>query len=218
MKLLLTVLGGMMMIDLLSITPELVAKYSESCDAISLIESLSKEQQIIPEASEEFYSLIKNWKDKEFRKKSLDLLKKDGIDVTRTPKIIVIEWGGGGIPYRALYLAEFAYFIRVSDSEKIQTKKININADMHADINAIIKIISQNNFYGNITGEGADFRTYVVTILDEAKEKTAIIYGASVANIKNKKDRNDNEKDTVSIWDLIMNIKKNCGIKPESGA
>lgn len=219
MKLLLILLGCIMMMDLSAITPELVTKYPESCSVISLIELLSKEQQIIPESSEEFYSLAKNWKDKDFRKKSLDLLKKDGFDITHTKKFIVIEWGGGGIPYRALYLSEFAYFVCVSGSEKIQTRKININTDIHDDINAIIKIIKQNNFYGNITGEGADFQTYVITIFDnEAKEKTAIIYGASVANIKDKKDKNDNEKDTIAVWDLIMNIKESCGIKPDSGA
>jgi len=207
------------MLNTQAIEQENIDAYSTFSDVSAQIPLLAKRQNIFSETVDEINTLIIGWKKENIRKKSLKLLTENGFDIANSKNIIVIEWGGGGLSYRALYLSENVFFIGELDDKNLSIKKIDIDKNMLKETIAIQSMIEKEDYEGNISSAGDDFQTYIVTILSNTdKEKPIVIYGASVANIKDKKSKTNNEKDTITIFDLIMKIKKNCYIKPESGA
>lgn len=219
MRLIAIILGVSMVINASAIMPENINSYSTFKHVIAQVALLSKRQFVYAETVDEINALINNWKGSNIRKKSLTLLKENGFDVASSKNIMVIEWGGGGLPYRALYLSDAIFFIRESENRNLVAKKISVKKSILLEENFIKKIIEKANYKGDISGVGDDFTTYIITIFNDAeREKVVIIYGASEENIKSKKERTDNDRDTLSLFDLIMKIKKSCSIKPGSGA
>lgn len=221
MKFLMILLGMILMINAQAVEQKKVDTYSTFSGVMGQMSLLSKKQNVLFETVCEINTLITGWAKENIRKKSLKLLAENGFDIARSKNIIVIEWGGGGISYRALYLSEKIFFVRKADDRSLQIEKtvMDKTLQIQTEVNSITEIMGSDKYIGNISGFGFDFQTYIVTILDgTGKEKTAIIYGASITDIKDKKDKTDNEKDTIAIWDLIMRIRKSFDIKPEGGA
>lgn len=181
---------------------------------------LSRDKDVLAVTRREVDRLVASWKQRDLRKKSLILLKKANFNTLESGKIVVVEWGGGGLGYRALYLSKRIFYIReLGDQLKIDEILVKDSLKLKEDIHAIIEILKKNSDYiGNISGFSFDTQTYFLTFLNEKEiKKSIIISGSSVIKIK-KKDMSANERNTISLWDLIMMIKENCKLSPESGA
>lgn len=181
---------------------------------------LSRDKDVLAVTRREVDRLVASWKQRDLRKKSLILLKKANFNTLESGKIVVVEWGGGGLGYRALYLSKRIFYIReLGDQLKIDEILVKDSLKLKEDIHAIIEILKKDSDYiGNISGFSFDTQTYFLTFLNEKEiKKSIIISGSSVIKIK-KKDMSANERNTISLWDLIMMIKENCKLSPESGA
>lgn len=181
---------------------------------------LSRDKDVLAVIRREVDRLVASWKQRDLRKKSLILLKKANFNTLESGKIVVVEWGGGGLGYRALYLSKRIFYIReLGDQLKIDEILVKDSLKLKEDIHAIIEILKKDSDYiGNISGFSFDTQTYFLTFLNEKEiKKSIIISGSSVIKIK-KKDMSANERNTISLWDLIMMIKENCKLSPESGA
>lgn len=181
---------------------------------------LSRDKDVLAVTRREVDRLVASWKQRDLRKKSLILLKKAIFNTLESGKIVVVEWGGGGLGYRALYLSKRIFYIReLGDQLKIDEILVKDSLKLKEDIHAIIEILKKDSDYiGNISGFSFDTQTYFLTFLNEKEiKKSIIISGSSVIKIK-KKDMSANERNTISLWDLIMIIKENCKLSPESGA
>ena len=181
---------------------------------------LSRDKDVLAVTRREVDRLVASWKQKDLRKKSLILLKKANFNTLESGKIVVVEWGGGGLGYRALYLSKRIFYIReLGDQLKIDEILVKDSLKLKEDIHAIIEILKKDSDYiGNISGFSFDTQTYFLTFLNEKEiKKSIIISGSSVIKIK-KKDMSANERNTISLWNLIMMIKENCKLSPESGA
>lgn len=181
---------------------------------------LSRDKDVLAVTRREVDRLVASWKQRDLRKKSLILLKKANFNTLESGKIVVVEWGGGGLGYRALYLSKRIFYIReLGDPLKIDEILVKDSLKLKEDIHAIIEILKKDSDYiGNISGFSFDTQTYFLTFLNEKEiKKSIIISGSSVIKIK-KKDMSANERNTISLWDLIMMIKENCKLSPESGA
>lgn len=181
---------------------------------------LSRDKDVLAVTRREVDRLVASWKQRDLRKKSLILLKKANFNTLESGKIVVVEWGGGGLGYRALYLSKRIFYIReLGDQLKIDEILVKDSLKLKEDIHAIIEILRKDSDYiGNISGFSFDTQTYFLTFLNEKEiKKSIIISGSSVIKIK-KKDMSANERNTISLWDLIMMIKENCKLSPESGA
>lgn len=181
---------------------------------------LSRDKDVLAVTRREVDRLVASWKQRDLRKKSLILLKKANFNTLESGKIVVVEWGGGGLGYRALYLSKRIFYIReLGDQLKIDEILVKDSLKLKEDIHAIIEILKKDSDYiGNISGFSFDTQTYFLTFLNEKEiKKSIIISGSSVIKIK-KKDMSANERNTISLWDLIMMIKENCKFSPESGA
>lgn len=181
---------------------------------------LSRDKDVLAVTRREVDRLVASWKQRDLRKKSLILLKKANFNTLESGKIVVVEWGGGGLGYRALYLSKRIFYIReLGDQLEIDEILVKDSLKLKEDIHAIIEILKKDSDYiGNISGFSFDTQTYFLTFLNEKEiKKSIIISGSSVIKIK-KKDMSANERNTISLWDLIMMIKENCKLSPESGA
>lgn len=181
---------------------------------------LSRDKDVLAVTRREVDRLVASWKQRDLRKKSLILLKKANFNTLESGKIVVVEWGGGGLGYRALYLSKRIFYIReLGDQLKIDEILVKDSLKLKEDIHAIIEILKKDSDYiGNISGFSFDTQTYFLTFLNEKEiKKSIIISGSFVIKIK-KKDMSANERNTISLWDLIMMIKENCKLSPESGA
>ncbi len=181
---------------------------------------LSRDKDVLAVTRREVDRLVASWKQRDLRKKSLILLKKANFNTLESGKIVVVEWGGGGLGYRALYLSKRIFYIReLGDQLKIDEILVKDSLKLKEDIHAIIEILKKDSDYiGNISGFSFDTQTYFLTFLNEKEiKKSIIISGSSVIKIK-KKDMSANERNTISLWNLIMMIKENCKLSPESGA
>ena len=181
---------------------------------------LSRDKDVLAVTRREVDRLVASWKQRDLRKKSLILLKKANFNTLESGKIVVVEWGGGGLGYRALYLSKRLFYIReLGDQLKIDEILVKDSLKLKEDIHAIIEILKKDSDYiGNISGFSFDTQTYFLTFLNEKEiKKSIIISGSSVIKIK-KKDMSANERNTISLWDLIMMIKENCKLSLESGA
>lgn len=181
---------------------------------------LSRDKDVLAVTRREVDRLVASWKQRDLRKKSLILLKKANFNTLESGKIVVVEWGGGGLGYRALYLSKRIFYIReLGDQLKIDEILVKDSLKLKEDIHAIIEILKKDSDYiGNISGFSFDTQTYFLTFLNEKEiKKSIIISGSSVIKIK-KKDMSANERNTISLWDLIMMIKENCKLSPENGA
>ena len=181
---------------------------------------LSRDKDVLAVTRREVDRLVASWKQRDLRKKSLILLKKANFNTLESGKIVVVEWGGGGLGYRALYLSKRIFYIReLGDQLKIDEILVKDSLKLKEDIHAIIEILKKDSDYiGNISGFSFDTQTYFLTFLNEKEIKKSIIIScSSVIKIK-KKDMSANERNTISLWDLIMMIKENCKLSPESGA
>ena len=181
---------------------------------------LSRDKDVLAVTRREVDRLVASWKQRDLRKKSLILLKKANFNTLESGKIVVVEWGGGGLGYRAFYLSKRIFYIReLGDQLKIDEILVKDSLKLKEDIHAIIEILKKDSDYiGNISGFSFDTQTYFLTFLNEKEiKKSIIISGSSVIKIK-KKDMSANERNTISLWDLIMMIKENCKLSPESGA
>ncbi len=181
---------------------------------------LSRDKDVLAVTRREVDRLVASWKQRDLRKKSLILLKKANFNTLESGKIVVVEWGGGGLGYRALYLSKRIFYIReLGDQLKIDEILVKDSLKLKEDIHAIIEILKKDSDYiGNISGFSFDTQTYFLTFLNEKEiKKSIIISGSSVIKIK-KKDMSANERNTISLWDLIMMIKENCKLSLESGA
>jgi len=92
-------------------------------------------------------------------------------------------------------------------------REIDTNSDIFENANAISLIAQKDDEHGNISWLGDDFQTYIITLLGE-REKTLILYEAAVFHIRDKSPKNEKEKISLKIYDLIMKLKKSCDIKP----
>ena len=181
---------------------------------------LSRDKDVLAVTRREVDRLVASWKQRDLRKKSLILLKKANFNTLESGKIVVVEWGGGGLGYRALYLSKRIFYIReLGDQLEIDEILVKDSLKLKEDIHAIIEILKKDSDYiGNISGFSFDTQTYFLTFLNEKEiKKSIIISGSSVIKIK-KKDMSANERNTISLWDLIMMIKENCKLSLESGA
>ncbi len=176
---------------------------------------LSRDKDVLAVTRREVDRLVASWKQRDLRKKSLILLKKANFNTLESGKIVVVEWGGGGLGYRALYLSKRIFYIReLGDQLKIDEILVKDSLKLKEDIHAIIEILKKDSDYiGNISGFSFDTQTYFLTFLNEKEiKKSIIISGSSVIKIK-KKDMSANERNTISLWDLIMMIKENCKLR-----
>lgn len=221
MKIICIISGIIAAINVSAATPDDIENYSTFKSVTNQVSLLSKQEAIFPVTVDEINRLITGWQKEDIRKKSLALLKQNGLDIADSKQLVIIEWGGGGVPYRALYLAPAAFLVRESANRQLTVEKIAADktGEITKDANFIRQLFKDSQYQGNITGVGYDVRTYIVTVLDgAAKEKTAVIYGTVEIDIYRGKDKTDQEKDTVAVYKSILSIKKSCGIKPESGA
>lgn len=198
---------------------ETIREFISFDGVVARIASLKEGQGVYSEMVDEITRLITNWKKADVRAKALSLLKKEGFELSKDKKILIMEWGGGGVPYRALYLSESVYYIRQSDKEELQVEKQSLLPKVSKDADSIQRIIEKKEYEGDISGGGFDFQTYILTTLgSDEQDKVVVIYGAAVARIKDKKDKDDNMENTLKVYELIQSIRALCKIKAESGA
>ncbi|UKI33563.1 MAG: hypothetical protein L6W00_09085 [Lentisphaeria bacterium] len=150
---------------------------------------LSRDKDVLAVTRREVDRLVASWKQRDLRKKSLILLKKANFNTLESGKIVVVEWGGGGLGYRALYLSKRIFYIReLGDQLKIDEILVKDSLKLKEDIHAIIEILKKDSDYiGNISGFSFDTQTYFLTFLNEKEiKKSIIISGSSVIKIKKR--------------------------------
>ena len=104
------VLAGMIsMLQLGAVTPEDIEAYAEFKDTAAQLELLTVGGDV-SWGKEEVASLITRWADAGLRANVIKALAKNGFDLAQLEWALVIEWGGGGVPYSALYIADKAAF------------------------------------------------------------------------------------------------------------
>ena len=206
-----------MMFSADAIERKYIDEYVSFSGAMAQMSLLAKSGDVFGATRDEINMLIADWKKSEVRSNALKLLAKHGFDIAEADDLVVIEWGGGGVPYRALYLSKAVFFVRESSTGDLSVEKKEVNGDVRNNAALIKEIIEKKKYKGNISGGGLDIRTHIVTIVGAA-HNTAIIYGGAVSIISRKQNLTDNEKDTMAVWRLIWKIRQACVIKPESGA
>ena len=207
-----------MMFSADAIERKYIDEYVSFSGAIAQMSLLAKSGNVFRETKDEIDMLIADWKKSGVRSNALKLLAKHGFDIAEADDLVVIEWGGGGILYRALYLSKTVFFVRESSTGDLSVEKKEINGDVRNNAALIKEIIEKKKYAGDISGGGSDIPTFIVTIIG-AGHKTAIIYDAPPLDVlSGKRKPNDNEKNTLFLMELIWKIRRAYGIKPESGA
>ena len=164
---------------------------------------------------------IQDWKKDNFRKKALNLLECKSVNIRKSNKMVVIEWGGDGVPYSALFFLKAIYFIKDNGAGDMLIEKIEKTAEMKEvfkNVDMLINIVEKSKYKGDISGDGEDILTYIITILHGDEDKSVIIYEAAIPDIEENNDRTGNKKLTIMIWEFIIKIKKICNINLDSGA
>lgn len=202
------VLAGMIsMLQLGAVTPEDIEAYAEFKDTAAQLELLTVGGDV-SWGKEEVASLITRWADAGLRANVIKALAKNGFDLAQLEWALVIEWGGGGVPYRALYIADKAFLLEEQD-KKIAVNELTLNDDIRNGVAELRKLLIEDQYEGVIAGAGADIRTYIVTAFDKEGGQTAIIYDAVTG---------ESSEDTGAALKAIAGIKEKCNIAGESGA
>jgi len=174
--------------------------------------------RVVSESAADIESTIRDWKKDDLRKKALTLLADNGINIQESNKGIAIEWGGGGVPYSAMFFLDAVWLIRDHGAGDLSIKKISETKDAMEDVHPLIRTITETKYEGDITGDGEDIPTYIITLFHDKSNQTVILYEAAVPEI-GEENGGDPRKDlTVKILERIMKIKEKCNIKPDSGA
>ena len=202
------VLAGMIsMLQLGAVTPEDIEAYAEFKDTAAQLELLTVGGDV-SWGKEEVASLITRWADAGLRANVIKALAKNGFDLAQLEWALVIEWGGGGVPYRALYIADKAFLLEEQD-KKIAVNELTLNDDIRMGVADLRKLLIEDQYEGVIAGAVADIRTYIVTAFDKEGGQTAIIYDAVTG---------ESSEDTGAALKAIAGIKEKCNIAGESGA
>ncbi len=202
------VLAGMIsMLQLGAVTPEDIEAYAEFKDTAAQLELLTVGGDV-SWGKEEVASLITRWADAGLRANVIKALAKNGFDLAQLEWALVIEWGGGGVPYSALYIADKAFLVEEQD-KKIAVNELTLNDDIRNGAAELRKLLIEDQYEGVIAGAGADIRTYIVTAFDKEGGQTAIIYDAVTG---------ESSEDTGAALKAIAGIKEKCNIAGESGA
>jgi len=217
MKRVLLIISVIFAMSSFAITPDIIIKFLNFDNIEFVLTTLAKQESVYSPTVDEIKSLTAGWKKRNCRIKAIDLLKQKNIDIFSGKNALIIEWGGGGISYRAFFLSERAFFVQGFGDGVFQMREIDTNSDILGNANAIKVIAQKDGENGNISWLGDDFQTYIITTLGES-EKTLILYEAAVFYIKNKSPKNENEKNSLKIYDLILKLQKSCEIKPATGA
>ena len=123
------VLAGMIsMLQLGAVTPEDIEAYAEFKDTAAQLELLTVGGDV-SWGKEEVASLITRWADAGLRANVIKALAKNGFDLAQLEWALVIEWGGGGVPYSALYIADKAFLVEEQD-KKIAVNELTLNDDI----------------------------------------------------------------------------------------
>ena len=176
------------------------------------MEHLAKADNVFSATVDEVNREIADWKKAELRSTALKLLAERGFDTAASDRVIVIEWGGGGIGYGALYFAERAFVVREKE-RGLSIREVDVNGRIRKRFADLDEFLEKRKYAGNVSGGGCDIPTFVITVLG-AGSKTVIVYDA-VWRVKNMTDV---ERDTLAVVELIDKIHEACGIPPESGA
>lgn len=195
------------MLQLGAVTPEDIEAYAEFKDTAAQLELLTVGGDV-SWGKEEVASLITRWADAGLRANVIKALAKNGFDLAQLEWALVIEWGGGGVPYRALYIADKAFLLEEQD-KKIAVNELTLNDDIRNGVAELRKLLIEDQYEGVIAGAGADIRTYIVTAFDKEGGQTAIIYDAVTG---------ESSEDTGAALKAIAGIKEKCNIAGESGA
>ncbi len=203
------------MMDLFALSPEeerfflQMSGVEESLSKISNFKGYTTEPQ-------RFIIRIKR---ENYRQRVIDLLKRKNISMVKQDSVLVIEWGGGGLNYRCLYIAKIAIFFKVNNDGEMQYQDIVITDEFKNKIVEINKILCGAGYYGDISGRGADFPTYIITTISkEAREHVAILYGAVIPKLKKEVNQTKDMQRTLKLNNLIIQLKEICKLEPESGA
>lgn len=195
------------MLQLGAVTPEDIEAYAEFKDTAAQLELLTVGGDV-SWGKEEVASLITRWADAGLRANVIKALAKNGFDLAQLEWALVIEWGGGGVPYSALYIADKAFLVEEQD-KKIAVNELTLNDDIRNGAAELRKLLIEDQYEGVIAGAGADIRTYIVTAFDKEGGQTAIIYDAVTG---------ESSEDTGAALKAIAGIKEKCNIAGESGA
>lgn len=199
--------GVIMMLQLDAATPEDIEAYAEFKDAAAQLDLLAGAADTAW-GREEVTGLIDEWQDAGVREHVIKALADNGLDLAKSENTVVVEWGGGGIPYRALYIAEKVFLVKEQD-KKIAVNELALNDDIKKSAAELRNLLIEDQYAGVITGAGVDIKTSIVTAFAKDGGKTAIIYDAAPEKAS---------KDTVAVLKAIALLKENCNIANESGA
>lgn len=183
--------------------------FARFTDASAQADILADDAQNTAWGENEVDALINEWKNADIRKKSIDLLARNGFDITSNKNTVVIEWGGGGVSYQALYIAEKGFLVKTQD-KNISVEEITINETLSQTVATLQKMLKNDNYPGDISGNGCDFITCIITAFDDTTANTAIIYSAAASDQTNT--------NTVEALKLISEIKEACKINNSNGA
>lgn len=195
------------MLQLNAATSEELEAYAEFNDAAAQLALLTNEGDA-SWGKEEVSCLITQWADAGLRANVIKALAENGFDLAQLDDVLVIEWGGGGVPYRALYIAERVFRVKELD-KKIAVDELALNDDIKNDAAELRKLLIEDQYEGVIAGAGADISTYIVTVFAREDSETAIIYSAAADKASG---------DTAAVLKAIAQIKEKCNIAGESGA
>lgn len=202
------VLAGMIAaFQLGAVTPEEIEAYAEFKDAAAQLALLSSDSDA-SWGKEEVTVLIDQWADAGLRANVIKALAENGFDLAQLEDVLVVEWGGGGVPYRALYIAEKAFLVKELD-KKITVDELALNDDIKKSAAELRNLLVEDQYKGVIAGAGADVAVCIVTVFDKEGGKTALIYDAATEKAS---------EDTAAALKLIAGIKEKCDIAGESGA
>lgn len=208
MKKVLTGLAGtIVLFQLGAVTPEEIEAYAEFKDAAAQLALLLSDSDA-SWGKEEVTGLIDRWADAGLRANVIKALAENGFDLAHLEDVLVIEWGGGGVPYRALYIAEKAFLVKELD-KKITVDELALNDDIKKSAVELRNLLVEDQYKGVIAGVGADVAVCIVTVFDKEGGKTALIYDAATEKAS---------EDTAAALKLIAGIKEKCDIAGESGA
>ena len=208
MKKVLTGLAGtIVLFQLGAVTPEEVEAYTDFKDAETQLALLAADRDS-SWGIEEIKALIDEWQDAGVREHVVKSLAGNGLDLAKSESALVVEWGGGGIPYCALYIAEKVFLAKEQD-KKLAVNELTLNDDIKTAAVELRNLLIEDQYSGMVAGAGTDIITCIITAFEPDGSKTAIVYDAATEKTPD---------DTVAVLKAIAALKKSCNIDCGSGA
>ena len=165
MKKVLTGLAGtIVLFQLGAVTPEEVEAYTDFKDAEAQLALLAADSDS-SWGIEEIKALIDEWQDAGVREHVVKSLAGNGLDLANSESALVVEWGGGGIPYCALYIAEKVFLVKEQD-KKLAVNELTLNDDIKTAAVELRNLLIEDQYSGMVAGAGTDIITCIITAFE----------------------------------------------------